>query len=60
MHTMNLAAHWEELIDTFADLITADLDKKMQSSEFISVMIDESTDISVNKKLVVQMRLVMI
>ena len=48
----------EEFIDTFVDIIDSHISAKLKDSEFISILTDESTDISVNKKLVIYDRMV--
>ena len=48
----------EEFIDTFVDIIDSDINAKLKDSEYISILTDESTDISVNKKLVIYARMV--
>ena len=43
----------DEILDCIVDAITADINQELQKSKYISVLIDESTDITVSKKLII-------
>ncbi|XP_070576346.1 uncharacterized protein C17orf113-like [Ptychodera flava] len=48
----------EEMQDAIGKVIANDIQKQLQESEFVSVLSDESTDISVSKKLVMYVRVI--
>ena len=46
----------EEFQEACAKFITNEIEKEIQQTRFLSVLVDESTDISVTQKLVVYVR----
>ena len=48
----------EEFIESFSDVLAQELCKKIKASKFLSLIADESTDIAVNKKLVLYEKLI--
>ena len=48
----------EEILEAIVEVIVGDIDEQLKACKFMSVMIDESTDITVTKKLVIYGRTV--
>lgn len=48
-----------EMLEAINDIITEDVDNKLRDSKFIGIIVDESTDVSVHKKLAIYARVVL-
>ena len=48
----------EDILQSIVEVIVSDIDKQLKDSQFVSILIDETTDISVTKKMVIYGRTV--